>query len=68
MPEPGGVVLVEAPTYVDSIHVFRDHHIELRSIPMDEHGLIPSELEKQIVQLHSSGSSSQYAVYYSDLS
>ncbi len=52
---PGGVVLVEAPTYVDAIHVFRDHHVELCSIPMDENGLIPSELEKQIVQLHSSG-------------
>src|SRR6266702_7695538 len=22
---PGGVVLVEAPTYVDAIHIFRDH-------------------------------------------
>ena len=52
---PGGVVLVEAPTYVDAIHVFRDHHIELCSILMDENGLIPSELEKQIVQLHSRG-------------
>ena len=52
---PGGVVLVEAPTYVDAIHVFRDHHVELCSIPMDEHGLIPSELERQVVQLHSSG-------------
>jgi 2-aminoadipate transaminase len=52
---PGGVVLVEAPTYVDAIHIFRDHHIELCSIPMDEHGLIPSELERQVVQLHSSG-------------
>ena len=51
--KPGGVVLVEAPTYVDSIHVFRDHHIELCSIPMDENGLIPSELEKQVEQLHS---------------
>ena len=53
--EPGGVVLVEAPTYVDALHVFRDHHIELCSIPMDENGLIPSELEKQVVQLHSKG-------------
>src|SRR5438552_1429167 len=53
--KPGGVVLVEAPTYVDAIHVFRDHHVELCSIPMDELGLIPGELEKQIVQLHSSG-------------
>src|SRR5438034_3692139 len=51
----GGVVLVEAPTYVDAIHVFRDHHVELCSIPMDEDGLIPSELEKQLVQLHSRG-------------
>ena len=49
---PGGTVLVEAPTYVDAIHIFRDHHIELCSIPMDEDGLIPSELEKQVVQLH----------------
>jgi 2-aminoadipate transaminase len=52
---PGGAVLVEAPTYVDSIHVFRDHQIELRSIPMDEDGLIPSELEKQLAQLLSNG-------------
>src|SRR6266704_1488830 len=52
---PGGVVLVEAPTYVDAIHVLLDHHVELCSIPMDEHGLIPSELEKQLVRLHSSG-------------
>lgn len=52
---PGGVVLVEAPTYVDAIHVFRDHQIELCSIPMDEDGLIPSALEKQLAQLRSSG-------------
>jgi 2-aminoadipate transaminase len=52
---PGGVVLVEAPTYVDAIHIFRDHPIELCSIPMDENGLIPSELEKQVVQLQSNG-------------
>src|SRR5260370_36178537 len=48
-------MLVEAPTYVDAIHIFRDLQIELCSIPMDEHGLIPSELEKQVVRLHSSG-------------
>jgi len=52
---PGGVVLVEAPTYVDAIHIFRDHQIELYSIPIDEYGLIPSELEKSLVWLHSSG-------------
>jgi 2-aminoadipate transaminase len=50
---PGGVMLVEAPTYADAIHIFRDHHIELCSIPMDEDGLIPSELEKRLEQLRS---------------
>src|SRR6266566_6079878 len=54
--KPGGVVLVEAPSYVDAIHVFRDHRVELCSIPMDEDGLIPGELEKRVVQLLSSGS------------
>ncbi len=52
---PGGVVLVEAPTYVDAIHIFRDHQIDLCSIPMDEDGLIPSELEKQLERLHARG-------------
>src|SRR5260221_12735717 len=51
----GGVMLVEAPTYVDAIHIFRDHQIELCSIPMDEHGLITSELDKHVVRLHSIG-------------
>src|SRR5206468_8269161 len=36
-------------------HIYRDHHIELCSIPMDENGLIPSELGKQLEQLRSSG-------------
>src|SRR6266568_5160773 len=52
---PGGVVLIEAPTYVDALHIFRDHHIELRSIPMDDDGLIPGELERQLAGLHASG-------------
>ncbi|HEX6556614.1 MAG TPA: PLP-dependent aminotransferase family protein [Ktedonobacteraceae bacterium] len=52
---PGEVVLVEAPTYVDAIHIFRDHQIELYAIPTDEDGLIPNELEKQLALLHSSG-------------
>ncbi len=52
---PGGVVLVEAPTYVDALHIFRDHQIDLRSIPMDDDGLIPGELERQLVELHARG-------------
>ena len=51
----GSVVLVEAPTYVDALHVFRDHQIELCAIPMDEDGLIPEALEEQVAQLHAQG-------------
>jgi 2-aminoadipate transaminase len=55
--KPGGVMFVEAPTYADSLHVFQDHHIELCSIPMDEDGLIPGELEQQVARLHASSKS-----------
>ena len=55
--KPGGVMLVEAPTYVDALHIFRDHRVELHSIPMDEQGLIPSELEQQLIQLQAMGKS-----------
>jgi 2-aminoadipate transaminase len=53
--KPGGVVLVEAPTYVDAIHIFRDHHRELCSVPIDEDGLIPGALETQVTRLHEQG-------------
>jgi len=56
----GGVVLVEAPTYVDAMHIFRDHQIELCSIPMDEDGLIPRELEKQVAHLSANGKSPSF--------
>ena len=56
----GGVVLVEAPTYVDAMHIFRDHQIELCSIPMDEDGLIPSALEKQVARLSANGKFSSF--------
>lgn len=53
--KPGGVVLVEGPTYADALNIFRDHHSELYSIPMDEDGLIPAALEAQVTRLHEQG-------------
>src|SRR5947209_18714016 len=53
----GSVVLVEAPTYADAIHIFRDQRVELCSIPMDEYGLIPAELAKQLAGLHANSTS-----------
>ncbi len=52
---PGGVLMVEAPTYADSLHVFRDQQIELCGIPMDEDGLIPAALAETIERLHARG-------------
>lgn len=51
----GKIALIESPTYVDAIHVFQDHHIELYSIPTDEHGLIISALEETLKRLTAAG-------------
>jgi 2-aminoadipate transaminase len=52
---PGSVVIVEAPTYADSLHIFRDHQIELRSVLMDDNGLVVTELERLLARLKSEG-------------
>ncbi len=53
--KPGGVVLVEAPSYADSIHIFRDHRVELWSVPMDDDRLIPADLEIRLAELAAQG-------------
>jgi 2-aminoadipate transaminase len=53
--KPGGVVLVEAPTYPDTLHIFRDHQSELHAIPTDEGGLIVSALEERLAWLKAQG-------------
>ena len=52
---PESPLLVEAPTYVDALHIFRDHGIKLHAVPMDEDGLIPRELERLLERLHAGG-------------
>ncbi|HEX7736492.1 MAG TPA: PLP-dependent aminotransferase family protein [Ktedonobacteraceae bacterium] len=53
--KPGSVVLVEAPTYGDSLHVLRDQRAEVCPVAMDEDGLIPAALAEQIERLHARG-------------
>ncbi len=55
--KPGGVVLVENPTYADSIHIFRDHQVELHSVPMDENGPLIPELGTLLARLKANGKS-----------
>lgn len=53
----GGVVIVEAPSYTDSLHVLRDHGIDLHSVPMDEKGLVTGDLENLLQKLQADGKS-----------
>jgi 2-aminoadipate transaminase len=48
---PGSIVLVESPSYADSLHVLRDHHVDLRGIPMDDQGMVVTELERVLADL-----------------
>jgi 2-aminoadipate transaminase len=57
---PGGVVLIEAPTYTDAIHVLRDHHTELHSIATDDGGLSVSALEERLTWLQAHGKSPSF--------
>lgn len=50
-----GVVLVEAPTYHDALHLFRDHGADLRPAPIDGDGLIIEALAAQLAALQRAG-------------
>ncbi len=51
----GEVVLVEAPSYADALHVFRDQGLEMRAVPVDEGGLVIEALVEQLAALQSEG-------------
>ena len=50
-----GVVLVEAPTYHDALHVFRDHGLDLRPVPIDGDGMVVEALTAQLKLLQREG-------------
>src|SRR5215207_482092 len=52
---PGGAVIVEAPTYGDALHIFRDHGVELHSVPVDAQGVVVEALERLLQRLSASG-------------
>lgn len=53
--DPGDVVVAEAPSYVGALGVFRAYQAEVVHVPMDDDGLVPSELEATLTQLASQG-------------
>ncbi|MEZ5117431.1 MAG: PLP-dependent aminotransferase family protein [Candidatus Nanopelagicales bacterium] len=53
--DPGDVVLVEAPSYVGALGVFRAYECDVVHVPMDEQGLLPEALEDAITAVRASG-------------
>lgn len=53
--QPGDAILVEAPTYSDTLHLFRDHHLRLFQVPMDEEGLIVEATAQRLEKLRRAG-------------
>jgi 2-aminoadipate transaminase len=53
--DPGDVVLVEAPSYVGALGVFRSYQCEVVHVAMDEFGLVPSALSQAIITLRRAG-------------
>lgn len=53
--DPGDVVLVEAPSYVGALGVFRAFQCEVVHVAMDENGLEPEALRGAIATLQAAG-------------
>ena len=52
---PGDVVLVEAPSYVGALGVFRAYECDVVHVAMDDQGLVPTALEEAIATTRAAG-------------
>jgi len=48
--EPGDVILVESPTFVQSVEIFEMFQAQCISVDMDDNGMIPEDLEAKIIK------------------
>lgn len=53
--KPGDIVLVEAPTYHETIQLFRDHGLQALQIATDENGLVVEALAERLQGLAGEG-------------
>jgi 2-aminoadipate transaminase len=53
--DPGDVVLVESPSYVGALGVFRSYEADIHHVPMDEQGIIPAALRENIADVRRAG-------------
>ncbi|MDE2636282.1 MAG: PLP-dependent aminotransferase family protein [Chloroflexota bacterium] len=59
---PGDAVLVDAPSYRDALHIFRDHRLKIRAAPIDDEGIIVADLERSLRKLAAAGAAARF--YY----
>jgi len=53
--DPGDVVVVEEPTYLAAINVFREHGAVFEAVPIDDEGMRTDLLEEKLARLHREG-------------
>jgi len=53
--DPGDVVLVESPSYVGALGVFRSYECDIVHVAMDDEGLVPSALSEAIATVRAQG-------------
>ena len=53
--EPGDVVIVEEPTYFLAFQMFRDHGLEIRTVPIDDDGLVVEAFTDQVAAVRAAG-------------
>jgi 2-aminoadipate transaminase len=53
--DPGDVILCEDPTYVGALNTFEAYEVDVVTVPMDENGLVPEELDRIIGELVAAG-------------
>lgn len=53
--DPGDVVLVESPSYVGALGVFRAYECEVVHVAMDDEGLVPAALQEAIDAVRAQG-------------
>ena len=51
----GDCVLVDAPSYRDALHIFRDQGLDIRALPIDDQGIRLDALDTALRKLKSSG-------------
>jgi 2-aminoadipate transaminase len=55
MCNPGDVILVESPSYVGALGVFRAYEADIRHVAMDADGLNPTALQEMIAKVKAEG-------------